>query len=555
MHATRPGLRRFAAVTLAMLLAVACLPVAAHAQAIRGTLLGSVTDQTGGALPGVTVVITEQGTNVSRDTVTNETGNYSFPNLVDGTYSVKAELSGFKTVVRGNVRVAVNTSVRIDLALEVGAMEETVTVTSEVPLLQTDRTDTGRMIESIQVTAMPLGFNRNFQGLMTTVPGASRPYKPHSEFFNSQDSLSTEVNGQSRLANNVQIEGVDNNQRTGLLTILIPPAESIDQVSISTSNYDAEFGRAAGAVTSVTLKSGTNNFRGSAFWFFNNESTNATPASAYFSTNKTKPDTSYNQVGFTLGGPIRKNKIFFFGDYRYTKDVLGSVQRYVVPTEAFRRGDFSAAPTLVYDPATGDASGNGRSPFPGNQVPASRINPIALQLMQKMPLPNLPGVALGQANYQVNSQRDKEGQSFDVKFNWALSDKDQLSYRLSYQRPEVVQLPAEGYGDWGGPLGSGFMASGITNMYSTAVNWTRTLSNTFIMESRGGLSYYRNEALHTAYGQDLAQSVGITGVNLDEWTSGPTTINLQNGFSNPALGTPPASRGTAGSAPGSSPRR
>ena len=145
-------------------------------------------------------------------------------------------------------------------------------------------------------------------------------------------------------------------------------------------------------------------------------------------------------------------------------------------------------------------------------------------------------MALGQANYQVNSQRDKEGQSFDVKFNWALSDNDQLSYRLSYQRPEVVQLPAEGYGDWGGPLGSGFMATGVTNMYSTAVNWTRTLSNTFIMESRGGLSYYRNEALHTAYGQDLAQSVGINGVNLDEWSSGPTTININNGFTNPALG-------------------
>ena len=156
--------------------------------------------------------------------------------------------------------------------------------------------------------------------------------------------------------------------------------------------------------------------------------------------------------------------------------------------------------------------------------------------MQKMPLPNLPGVALGQVNYQVNSQRDKEGQSFDVKFNWALSDNDQVSYRLSYQRPEVVQLPAEGYGDWGGPLGSGFMATGVTNMYSTAVNWTRTFTNTFIMESRGGLSYYRNEALHTAYGQDLAQSVGINGVNLDEWSSGPTSINIQNGFSNPALG-------------------
>jgi hypothetical protein len=170
---------------------------------------------------------------------------------------VKGELEGFKTVVREGVRLAVNTSVRIDLSLEVGGVQETVTVTGETPLLQTDRTDTGRTIESIQVASMPLSFNRNFQGMMATVPGASRPYKPHSEFFNSQDSLSSEVNGQSRLANNVQIEGLDNNQRTGLLTVLIPPAEAIDTVSVTTSNYDAEFGRAGGA---VTLKSGRTSF-------------------------------------------------------------------------------------------------------------------------------------------------------------------------------------------------------------------------------------------------------------------------------------------------------
>jgi hypothetical protein len=536
MHARLHGNRKWMATAVASLLIATLLPSIAAAQAIRGTLLGTVTDQTGGALPGVTVVITEQGTNVLRDTVTNETGNYTFPNLVDGVYTVKAELSGFKTILRKDVRVAVNTAIRVDLSLEVGAMEETVTVTSEVPLLQTDRTDTGRMIESVQVTAMPLGFNRNFQGLLVTVPGASRPYKPHSEFFNSQDSLATEVNGQSRLANNVQIEGVDNNQRTGLLTVLIPPAEAIDQVSVSTSNYDAEFGRAAGAVTSVTLKSGTNQFKGSGFWFFNTEATNSLPASTYFSSVRTKPDSSYNQVGFTLGGPIKQNKMFFFGDYQYTRDILGSVQRYVVPTAEFRRGDFSAAPTLVYDPATGDAAGNNRTPFPGNQIPAGRISQIAARLINQIPLPNLTGVALGQPNYQVNSQREKLGHSFDVKLTWAVSQNDQLSYRLSYQRPEVVQEPAEGYDIWGGPLGGGFMATGITNMYSSAVNWTKTLSNTFILESRGGFSYYRNEALHTAYGEDLAQQVGIGGVNLDDWTSGPTTITINQGFTNPVLG-------------------
>ena len=424
----------------------------------------------------------------------------------------------------------------MDLALSVGELAETVTVSGETPLLQTDRTDTGRTLESIQVTAMPLSFNRNFQGMMATVPGASRPYKPHSEFFNSQDSLATEVNGQSRLANNVLIEGLDNNQRTGLLTVLIPPAEAIDAVSVTTSNYDAEFGRAAGAVTSVTLKSGTNTLKGSAFWFGNTEKTNALPAASYFSTTRTKPPTTYNQFGFTIGGPIKKNRLFFFGDYQRTQDRLGAVQRYVVPTEAFRRGDFSAAPTKVYDPATGDVSGNNRLQFANNQIPSNRISPIALALLAKIPLPNLPGVALGQVNYQVNSYRDKNTDSFDTKVNYALNDSNQISARFSYQRPEVTQLPADGYGDWGGPLGGGFMATGTNMTYSTAANWTRTLSNTFLMEVRGGTSYYHNEALTTANGQNLAEQVGIKGVNLDEWTSGPTTININNGYTNPALG-------------------
>ncbi len=160
---TSLSLRRLVVAMLAVLV-VAGLPAAAFAQATRGTILGTITDQTGAAMPGVTVVATETRTNVSYDTVTNETGNFTFPNISDGIYNVKAELQGFKTVVREGIRLAVNTSIRVDLALAVGELAETVTVSGETPLLQTDRTDTGRMLESIQVAAMPLSFNRNFQG-------------------------------------------------------------------------------------------------------------------------------------------------------------------------------------------------------------------------------------------------------------------------------------------------------------------------------------------------------------------------------------------------------
>src|SRR5262249_49440848 len=152
----------------------------------------------------------------------------------------------------------VNSTVRVDFELEPGTLSESVTVTAQAELLQTDRSDTGRKIETKQLTDMPLLFNRNFQSLVALVPGAGRAFRPHSEFFNSQDSLSTHVNGQPRLANNIQIEGIDDNHRSGLLTVLIPPIEALATVDITTSNYEAELGRAGGAVTNVVLRSGTN---------------------------------------------------------------------------------------------------------------------------------------------------------------------------------------------------------------------------------------------------------------------------------------------------------
>src|SRR5262252_9543339 len=353
--------------------------VLAAAQAVKGSLLGNVSDASGLVLPGVTVTITEVNTNISYSTVSNESGYYVFSNLKDGTYRVVAELIGFKRVLRDGVEVPVNTTVRVDLKLEVGAIEESVTVVGASPLLQTDRADTGRIIGSMHLQEVPLAFNRNFQGMLVTVPGASRPFRPHSEFFNAQDSLSTNVNGQSRLANNVQIEGIDDNHRTGLLTTLIPSAEAIETVNISTSAYDAEFGRAGGAITNVTLKSGGNDLKGSVFAFGNNEKTNAP---GYFS--HTAPPGDYLQSGFTLGGPLQMNKQFFFGDYQHIRDNAGRTTRAVIPPSAFRTGDFSASATKIYDPATGNADGTGRTPFPNNIIPADRISPIARAILANL---------------------------------------------------------------------------------------------------------------------------------------------------------------------------
>src|SRR5687768_3343699 len=243
------------------------MPAHAAAQVAVGTLLGNVSDESGGSVPGATVTATEVRTNISRTTVSNAGGNYTFNNLAPGVYRVDGELVGFRKFSRENVEVSVNTTVRVDISLTVGQLEESVMVTGEAPMLQTDRTDTGRIIESTQITQLPLGFNRNFQALLITVPGASRPYRPHSELYNSQESLSSHVNGQSRQFNNVQHEGADNSDNCGSPACYTPPADAGDTVSVATSNYDAEFGRAGGAVTNVTIKSGTNNFNGSGFAF------------------------------------------------------------------------------------------------------------------------------------------------------------------------------------------------------------------------------------------------------------------------------------------------
>jgi hypothetical protein len=504
-----------------------------NAQAVTGGLLGTITDSNGAAAVGATVTITETRTNIASSAATNSAGNYVFSNIRDGVYRVEASLKGFKKVVRDNVIVDVNTTVRVDLTLQIGEVTETVTIeASAAPLLQTDRADTGRLIESKQVAELPLGFNRNFQSLLITVPGSTRPTRPHSEFFNPQDSLESKVNGQSRLSNNFQIEGVDDNHRTGLLTVLIPAADAIETVSISTSNFDAEFGRAGGAVSNVTIKSGTNDLHGSAFFFGNNDNTRA---KEYFSGNKAP--TRYRQYGFTIGGPILKNRLFYFGDYQRTIDKLGKVNRHTIPIPAWRTGDLRTATTKIYDPATGNADGTGRQQISCNGVLnvicANRISPISQKLLAFIPAPNLAAAALGQNNYVVNTVRDKTIHAFDAKVNYQVNERNAFSGRLSFQRP-VIFDPGS-FGIYGGPANGGFAGTGTQTTYSSAGSWTHTFSPQLIIELRFGVTTYKNTALSQGHGLKTAEEVGIKNVNNDDFSSGLTQINI-TGFSGPLLG-------------------
>ena len=205
-----------------------------------------------------------------------------------------------------------------------------------------------------------------------------------------------------------------------------------------------------------------------------------------------KAPTKFAQGGFTLGGPIVRNKLFFFGDYQRTIDNLGYVVRAIVPTMAMRNGDFSAVANGIYDPLTGAINGAGRTAFANNQIPQDRISPIARRLIALIPEPNIAGAPLGQNNYQKTQVREKTTDAFDTKVNYSLSDKNQLSGRLSFQRP-VVFDPGP-YGECGGPANDGFAGTGTNKSFSTAANWTRVFSSTLVMDVRGGVNYYHNVA-------------------------------------------------------------
>ncbi len=274
-------------------------------QAVTATLVGTITDQTGAVVASAPVTITNQGTGASQAGAPNGSGNYVFTFLQPGRYAVAVTGTGFEKLDRRDVDVQVNTATRVDLTLQPGSNSEEITVTGQLPALQTDRADVTAQIDAKQVEDLPVGSQRNFQALEQLIPGVSRPIYDHSSFFDAQNSQSFQVNGQSELSNNLQLEGIDDTERTGLLQVYIPPAAAIKTVDVETSNYAPEFGRSAGAVTNVILKSGTNSFHGSAYEF---NQISALAARGYFNNTGARPRSTNNYYGATLGGPILKDR-------------------------------------------------------------------------------------------------------------------------------------------------------------------------------------------------------------------------------------------------------
>ena len=525
---------RLRLILLLALLVCFCTSLA-FSQTVNATLLGTVTDTSGAVVPGAKITIIEVNTGISRSGETNESGNYTFSNLPPGLYSVTAEATGFKKEMRRGIDVIVNSTTRVDVQLQPGAMTETIEVTDVTPLLQTDRADTGVKIETQQMAAMPLGANRNFQTLLNMVPGTTKATFQHSQFFNASSSLQTEVNGQMRMGNSFQIEGIDNNERTGLLQILIPPIEAIQTVDVSTSNFEAELGRASGANTNVQLKSGGNTFHGAAYEFFQNTHLDAR---SFF--NPTVGQVHYNYFGGNVGGPIKKNKLFFFGDYLKIKDHEANTNLVTVPSMPFRGGDLSSAPTVIYDPNTGNPDGTGRTPFGGNQIPPNRINAVSAAILGLVPKPNQSFVLSNPSNnYYALLPFTKDTDSFDVKIDDNLSEKDRLSGRFSFSRPVVFQAPLFGLAGGPGPS-TAFMGTGKQKTYSSGINYNRILSPTFVAEFRVGVAHYHNDAYNSDYGIPAATNIGIPGANIDAWSSGMSWININGGVTDPLVGYSPS---------------
>jgi hypothetical protein len=506
--------------------------VCSYGQAVNATLLGTVTDATGAVIANAKVTATETNTGVSHSGQANESGNYTFADLPPGRYEVTVEHPGFKKETRRDITVEFNSTVRVDLQLQPGNVNETVVVSGEAAILQTDRTDTGRSIDAVMIEELPLGVNRNFQSLLDLVPGTSVETFQHSQAFNASSSLQTNVNGQPRMGNNYQIEGIDNNERTGLLQILITPAEAIQQVSVSTTNHDPELGRSTGAVVNVMIKSGTNAYHGVGYEFLQNS---AFDARSFF--NPTVGHLAYNQFGGNIGGPIKHNKIFFFANYQRTMDREANTNQTNIPSVPFTQGDLSGDPGhQVYDPTTGlqDGSGQGRDPFPGNIIPASRINPVSKKILSYLPATNEPFVATSQTNdYFALLPFQKTTDQVDSKVDWNISDKDRLSGRFSFAKPRSFQAPI--FGDAGGPAQGAFEDRASQKTYSTGLNYNRVISSTLLTEFRIGVAHYHNDAFQSDYGKDDSTAIGIPGVNLGPFTSGFVGITI-NGYSSPLFG-------------------
>ena len=516
---------------LALAAALSLSPTLTSAQTLYGSVTGTITDTSGAAVPGATVTITNTETGLELTSVTDETGAYTVRNVPGGNYTLKASLQGFKEFVQTSIPVVVGGIVRINGKLEIGALTESVTVTSEAALLKTDKADVSVDLRPEDVTNLPLNQYRNYQTLLNLVPGATPPVFQNAQTDTPGRALSTNINGTNRNNNVTRIDGAAS------INVWLPhhvgyvaPVETIENVNISTNNFDAAQGMTGGAATAVQTKSGTNNIRGSAFFFRQQDEWNA--RRGYF--DPTKLDSSTSIVGGTIGGPIRRNKLFYFGSWERNDERNARYNEYSVPTARMRNGDFSEVLAVfpnfrIYDPATGLPSGAERSQFANAMIPADRISEIAKRIQATYPMPNAAGTNNGLSNNLLVPRFPKAVRdNYDGKVNWNRNASHQFWGKFSWMHADVLDLFYLPFTDPGG---------GITDVSLWTVGQTWTLSPTLVLDANGGSNKMTHQSNGPDYGTNYGSEVfGIPGLNADGVT-GPGSADLARYSGMPVINT------------------
>lgn len=466
----------------------------APAQSTLGTIRGAITDAQGGVLPGASIVITDEDTGVTRDAVTDDQGLFEVANLRPGTYTVDVTLGGFKAARRTGLVLRAASTIRTDLPLEVGDVQDVITVVVEGQNISVESPSIARGLDAQQLRDLPRN-SRDIQDFLTLNPNVVGGF----------DAIQF-LGGRTYGASYVQDGQPSSAGIFGELSNAAPGLDAIAEVQVLSNSYSAEFGGLAGVV--VSTKRGANQVRGTSFYDFNSNELNArTYAQTLNGVSRNNPnsDTHDHRFGFSLGGPIRTNRTFFFGNYEGGRlKALGGGAQAIVPTQAMRAGDFSGSSFVIRDPTTG-------LPFPGNRIPAGRLDPAAQKIVAMFfPDPNQAGLANGYGTYRQILPLERTRDRADLRIDHELTSNDSLFGRVSWQRRDPDAFTFE---NTGGNGGGGLTNLGILERSSRAMTvatgWTRTFTNTIVNEFRMGYSADVRDRRSQYIAGQVGASVGV----------------------------------------------
>ncbi len=512
----------------------------ASAQAVFGSIFGTVSDPSGAAVSGAKVVVTSASKGTSVEATTNADGNYSVTHLIPDVYNVRAEGAGFKAFEAKGIVVSADAAARVDGQFQVGGSTETVEVTAESPQLKTDRADVATIFNDKAVEDLPL-FNRNFTALVLASPGAQQLGWSHASSENPQGSLQTKVNGQTFAGTGFMLDGTDNRDPILGIIVINPTLESVTEAKMTSQNYDAEFGQAIAGVVASQTKSGTNSLHGSVFGFRRSDATQArdpfsqSPSKANPVTGRTIPPILYGQYGASVGGPVIKDKLFFFGDYQATRSKIGSSFLQSIPSDVIRSTcgvagvancDLSEYANQVYDPATGNPDGTGRTPFAGNLIPNNRLSPQAVALLQQFPNPTSAGLV---NNFAAGGNGVFNNDQFNVRIDDQTTSKLHTFGRYSFANYTLTGVGA--FGDLGGNgFGTGgFAGASKSRDQSIAGGFDYAFRPSVLTDFRFGYVRYHVNVVPNGVGTTPATDVGIPGLNTGtDFTSGQPSYFVGN---------------------------